>query len=79
MNAESTKLQFKQNAVCVVIPTYNNGGTVADVVRNALEYCEDIIVVNDGSTDNTFVETHGRTSLPVNITVINHPVNKGKG
>ena len=79
MNAEATKLQFKQNAVCVVIPTYNNGKTVADVVRNALEYCKDIIVVNDGSTDNTFVETHGRTSLPVNITVINHPVNKGKG
>ena len=79
MNAEATKLRFKQDAVCVVIPTYNNGRTVANVVRNALEYCEDIIVVNDGSTDNSFLETHDRASLPVNITVITHPVNKGKG
>jgi glycosyltransferase involved in cell wall biosynthesis len=96
MNAETTKLNFKQNAVCLVIPTYNNGRTVTDVVRNALEYCEDIIVVNDGSTDDTAkvletltivtppaetqaVETHGRTSLHTNITVITHPINKGKG
>ena len=63
MNAEATKLRFKQDAVCVVIPTYNNSRTVANVVRNALEYCEDIIVVNDGSTDNSFVETHDRASL----------------
>ena len=53
MNSEATKSQFKQNAVCVVIPTYNNGRTVADVVRAAMEYCEDIMVVNDGSTDDT--------------------------
>ena len=86
MNPKATKLIFKQNAVCIVIPTYNNGRTVADVVRNALEYCEDIIVVDDGSTDNTFVETHGRatlqndhTSLQNDITIITHPVNMGKG
>lgn len=79
MNPETIKLKFKQNAVCVVIPTYNNNRTVADVVRNAMEYCEDIIVVNDGSTDNTFVETNGLTSIQNEITVITHPVNMGKG
>ena len=101
MNSEATKSQFKQNAVCVVIPTYNNGKTVVDVVRKALEYCEDIIVVNDGSTDETAkmletltieapqaetqttetqaVETHGRASLHTNISVVTHPINKGKG
>ena len=79
MNPEATKLTFKQNAVCLVIPTYNNGKTVANVVRNVLEYCEDIIVVNDGSTDNTFEEMHGRESISNDITVITHTVNKGKG
>ena len=79
MNAEATKLRFKQDAVCIVIPTYNNGRTVADVVRNALEYCEDIIVVNDGSTDNTDVEMNDLTSLQNGVTVITHPINKGKG
>lgn len=67
---------FKQNAVCLVIPTYNNGRTVADVVRNALEYCEDIIVVNDGSTDDTVAMLK---PMAGNITVVTHPVNKGKG
>jgi glycosyltransferase involved in cell wall biosynthesis len=96
MNPEATKSQFKQNAVCVVIPTYNNGKTVADVVRKAMEYCEDIIVVNDGSTDDTAkvletltikapqaetqtIETHGRASIQNGITVVTHPINKGKG
>ena len=63
MNAEATKLRFKLDAVCIVIPTYNNGRTVADVVRNVLEYCEDIIVVNDGSTDNTDVEMNGISKI----------------
>jgi len=92
MNAETTKLNFKQNAVCLVIPTYNNGGTVADVVRHALEYCEDIIVVNDGSTDDTArileaqamevpqtAETRDGEPLRTNVTIVTHPVNKGKG
>lgn len=76
MNPEATKLTFKQNAVCLVIPTYNNGKTVANVVRNALEYCEDIIVVNDGSTDGTDVLLK---SLPQAMTVITHHTNLGKG
>ena len=79
MNPETTKYEFKQNAVCVVIPTYNNSSTVTDVIRNTMEYCEDIIVVNDGSTDNSFVETNGLTSIQNNITVITHPFNMGKG
>ena len=81
MNPEATKEFFKREAVCVVIPCYNNGKTVADVVRQAMEYCEDVIVVNDGSTDHTAMafETHGRASLQNDITVITHPVNKGKG
>ena len=79
MNAEATKSFFKREAVCVVIPCYNNGNTVADVARQVMDYCEDVIVVNDGSTDNTFAETHDRASLQNSITIITHPVNKGKG
>ena len=37
----------------ILIPTYNNNGTIATVAREALTYCEDVWVVNDGSTDNT--------------------------
>lgn len=44
---------LKANRVCVVIPTYNNAGTIADVLRRTTAYCHDIIVVDDGCTDNT--------------------------
>ena len=39
--------------ICAVIPTYNNGGTVADVVRGVLRQGLPVLVVDDGSTDDT--------------------------
>ena len=38
---------------CVLLPTYNNAGTVEEVLRSVLEYTDRVIVVNDGSTDGT--------------------------
>ena len=47
------KRLLHDRGICIVIPTYNNGGTIASVVQKTLEECSDVIVVNDGSTDNT--------------------------
>jgi glycosyltransferase involved in cell wall biosynthesis len=44
---------FESKKVCVLVPTYNNAGTLADVVNNLLAYTKNVIVVNDGSTDHT--------------------------
>ena len=61
---------------CVVlIPTYNNAGTIAKVIADLKEYAADIIVVNDGSTD----ETRNILASIENIKVIDYPNNKGKG
>jgi len=60
--------------ICVIIPSYENAGTVAGIVSRALEVCRDVIVVNDGSTDST---DEVLSSLP--ITLVSYPVNKGKG
>ncbi len=38
---------------CVMIATYNNDHALSEVLQNTLLYCRDVIVVNDGSTDNT--------------------------
>ena len=39
---------------CVVImPTYNNAGTIATVISDVKAFTDDVIVVNDGSTDDT--------------------------
>ena len=43
-----------ERAICVIIPTYNNGGSIARVVADVQEYCSDVYVVDDGSTDTTY-------------------------
>ena len=47
-NLTEQKARLRSRAVCVVIPTYNNAGTILDVVRRSLEQCDDVIVVCDG-------------------------------
>ena len=41
--------------ISVLIPTYNNGQTLSQVIDDVLERLPSLIVVNDGSTDNTAV------------------------
>ena len=45
--------KFKALKVCVIIPTFNNGTTLEKVITDVSEYTENIIIVNDGATDNT--------------------------
>ncbi len=59
----------------VVIPTYNNRGTIADVIASVKEYAMDILVVNDGATDGTPEILAGIDD----IKVIGYGKNKGKG
>ena len=67
---------MKQLGVCVVVPTYNNAKTLLSVIRGLQEYSSDIIVVNDGSTDDTGEILQ---MLSNEVTVISYPKNKGKG
>ncbi|MBK8609580.1 MAG: DUF2062 domain-containing protein [Chitinophagaceae bacterium] len=60
---------------CVIIPTYNNAATLAGVIADVSQYSDHIIVVNDGSTDNT-VEIVAR--FP-SVQLISYPKNVGKG
>src|ERR1041385_3967544 len=53
MDKKASRQKFKELHCCVLIPTYNNSTTIAKVIGDVLEYCDDICVVNDGSTDNT--------------------------
>ena len=52
-DAIATRDKMRQMKVCTVMPTYNNGGTLRDVVERVLTYCTDVIVVNDGCTDDS--------------------------
>jgi glycosyltransferase involved in cell wall biosynthesis len=53
-NEETCFEKFKRLKACVIIPTYNNAATIAAVISDVAAYSQDIIVVNDGSTDNTW-------------------------
>ncbi len=66
---------LRARGICVVIPTYNNEGSIQQVVSDTMAYCDDVIVVSDGSTDRT-------TSILQQMegfTLVSYPENKGKG
>jgi glycosyltransferase involved in cell wall biosynthesis len=71
-----SKLLFDTYKCCVVIPTYNNQRTLRQVITDVLVYTNNVIVINDGSTDTTadILKDFGRS-----IEVVTHPKNLGKG
>ena len=73
---EGIRDRLKDSGICVIIPTYNNAGTVADVIRSVSEYCDDILVVCDGPTDGT-EELVRQCGVPVRV--LAYRPNRGKG
>ncbi|WP_223032199.1 DUF2062 domain-containing protein [Hanstruepera marina] len=53
MNTELVRQKITDLNVCIIIPTYNNERTLKRVIDSVLEYTNNIIIVNDGSTDST--------------------------
>lgn len=53
MATKSLQEHFVKHKACVLVPTYNNQGTLKHVLDSVLEYTDRIVVVNDGSTDAT--------------------------
>ena len=49
---------YSRHAICALIPTFNNAGTIVDVVTRVHQQLRDIIVVVDGSTDNISLKTY---------------------
>ena len=60
--------------VAVVIPAYNEAATIADIVRRARRQVAWVIVVDDGSSDDTAVRADAAGAW-----VLRQPVNQGKG
>lgn len=66
---------FDNKKCCVILPTYNNAGTLKTVLDGILKYTQNVIVINDGSTD----ETKSILNTYSNIHVIDNKANQGKG
>jgi glycosyltransferase involved in cell wall biosynthesis len=74
-NSIAIQERFKQHKVCVIVPTYNNEKTLGNVLESVLKYTDDVIVVNDGSTDSTPEILQSFTK----VEVVSYPKNVGKG
>jgi glycosyltransferase involved in cell wall biosynthesis len=62
------------NNIWVVVPAYNEEKYVKRVIRKVLKHTSNVIVVDDGSLDNTTAES--QSIAPYTLT---HRVNLGKG
>jgi len=59
--------------VAVVIPAHNEAATIADIARRALAFVEPVIIVDDGSSD----DTAARVREP-GVILLRNGVNQGK-
>lgn len=73
-------LPYRIELVSVVIPVFNEAPTIVEIIRRvqSVPVATDIIVVDDGSSDGT-AEAVAALAEAGEITLITHPVNRGKG
>jgi len=76
MGTNKTYLQMGKTKVSIIIPAYNEAETIGDVINKIINLYPDfeVIVVNDGSTDDTAAAAKDAGAL-----VYSHPYNIGNG
>lgn len=74
-NSATWQADFEKYKICVLIPTYNNAGSIGQVIKDISGYTTNILVVNDGSTDET---ADIISSFPF-VKLLSYAPNRGKG
>jgi glycosyltransferase involved in cell wall biosynthesis len=68
------------NNIALLLPSYNEEKHIAPVIKSCAKYNLDIIVVDDGSTDNTpKILDELKKDPNLKLIVLRHETNKGKG
>jgi len=75
VDLQTVRQQFTDLHCCCIIPTYNNDHALESVITGVLSFTNHVIVVDDGSTDQTKAILQ---RIP-QIDVVTIPVNTGKG
>ena len=59
---------------CLLLPAYNESSTIGRIIQNASLFVRRIVVIDDGSSDNTaeIAKAHG-------VVILKHAQNRGKG
>lgn len=70
---------FSGKKVSCIIPAYNEEGRVGIVLQSllAVDLLDEVVVINDGSQDETLTEIHAYDKFP-SLIIVNHEVNEGK-
>jgi glycosyltransferase involved in cell wall biosynthesis len=72
--SETPAARIDRTNVSALIPAYFEGRKIREVARRVREQLDDVLVIDDGSTDQTEAEAQ-----QAGVRVIRHPVNQGKG
>lgn len=75
MEPQECKQRLSELNCITILPTYNNAQTITQVIDNVHDYCANILVINDGSTDST----HDILCNRDDITLIEYPDNRNRG
>ena len=80
MENENTKYNDSPDGVYVVVPAYNEEKTVSQVIEEIAKRGYHVVLVNDGSSDNTLENTKkSQKKYPNQIIIVSHIINRGLG
>lgn len=60
--------------IIVIIPAFNEQAAIGEVVERSLRYADDVLVIDDGSADDT-----SEIAEKAGASILKHPTNFGKG
>ena len=73
----------EDSQLTIIIPAYNEAASLPQLLHELLPFAQlknfKVIIVNDGSKDDTQAVLERSTTLSENISIINHKVNRGYG
>lgn len=64
----------ERDKISVIIPAYNEEKTIVEAISSVSNYCKNVIVIDDGSTDETHVKAKEAGAI-----VVTHKINQGLG
>jgi glycosyltransferase involved in cell wall biosynthesis len=70
---------YRNRAICVVIPAYNEELLIQRALDNVPEFVDSIVVIDDASRDRTWDKIQERVATSGRITALRHEKNKGVG
>ena len=74
MDSEWKMVQASSESLWVIIPAYNEGARIGSVLDGALRFSRNVVIVDDGSSDDTV-----EVALQRDVWLLMHPVNMGQG